>query len=335
MPSLHSELRRSVDWLDMLSACAACARLGVASRIGDVKRAAGVRALDLARERAVTQTIGALWGMYGGERTATAPRRLWRVLMRHARAIEPECLALHLGPMRTHSDRATARALRHAQRLPSAAFGEACSRACRVGGAIIPVLNTLSGPVRAAVRICRAVRGLLTARCTAAVRHAFSCGNGRRHAHSAVAQPHALVQCSAWAGGSRMVSAAARSAAAAPSISAAAHGAGAITTPALALAMGRRAATPTHSSAMNRTTFAICARGQIARAVHGSRTEALAYDARCGSARHCAALMLAAIRHWRAYHDALWIDAAAGESAYASARERGMTPLPRLAAGNE
>ncbi|CUX76415.1 prephenate dehydratase [Candidatus Tremblaya princeps] len=318
MPSFYTELRQLINGHDVLSACAARARLGVASRIGDMKRAAGMRSYDAERERTVAREVVVRWDVYGGTRIAPAPLSLWRCLMMSARSVEPECLALHLGPMRTHSERAAIMALRQSQRVQFASFGEACSMACRAGCAILPVHNTLSGAVSAALRVCSVLRGLLAALCSVAVKHAPAPGSCRLVAHTAVAQKHALWQCSSWFCDSSMVASVARSASEAPAIAAAAQGACAITTPALAHAMGRPGAAHVHRSEMNRTSFAVCARGGAARAVIGARVVAWSLDSRCCGVRHCAAWLLIALRHSSTSHCALVIEAARGGAAFAA-----------------
>ncbi|CUX76437.1 prephenate dehydratase [Candidatus Tremblaya princeps] len=323
MPSFHTELRQYINGHDVLSACAARARLGVASRIGDMKRAAGMCSYDPARERTVAREVVVRWDVYGGRRIAPAPLSMWRCLMRSARSVEPECLALHLGPMRTHSERAAIMALRQSQRVQFASFGEACSMACRAGCTILPVHNTLSGAVSAAIRVCSVLRGLLAALCSVTVMHAPAPSSGMRVAHTAVAQKHALWQCSSWFCDSSMVASVARSASEAPSIAAAAPCACAITTPALARAMGRHGTAHAHRSEMNRTYFAVCAR-----AVIGTRVVAWSLDSRCCGVRHCAALLLIALRHSSTSHCALVIEAARGGAAFAarSALRSGLAP---------
>ncbi|WP_187148775.1 prephenate dehydratase domain-containing protein [Candidatus Tremblaya princeps] len=218
--------------------------------------------------------------------------------------------------MRTHSERAAIMALRKSQRVQFASFGEACSMACRAGCAILPVYNTLSGAVSAALRVCSVLRGLLAALCSVAVKHAP--GSCRLVAHTAVAQKHALWQCSSWFCDSSMVASVARSASEAPAIAAAAQGACAITTPALAHAMGRHGAAPAHSSEMNRTSFAVCARCGAARSVIGARVVAWSLDSRCCGVRHGAAWLLIALRHSSTSHCALVIEAARGGAAFAA-----------------
>ncbi|AEI75104.1 putative chorismate mutase/prephenate dehydratase [Candidatus Tremblaya princeps PCIT] len=326
MPRFHTELRQYINGHDVLSACAASARLGVASRIGDMKRAAGMCCYDAARERAVAREVAARWDVYGGRRIAPAPLSLWRCLMMSARSVEPECLALHLGPIRTHSERAAIMALVQSQRVPFASFGEACSMASRAGCAILPVHNTLSGAVSAAIRVCSVLRGLLAALCSVAVMHAPAPSSGRRVAHTAVGQKHALWQCSSWFCDSSMVASVARSASEAPSIASAAQGACAITTPALARAIGRHGAAHAHRSEINRTSFAITARCGAALAVIGSRVVAWSLDSRCCGVRHCAARLLIALRHSSTSHCALVIEAARGGAAFAARSALSQSP---------
>lgn len=326
MPNFHTELRQYINGHDVLSACTASARLGVASRIGDMKRAAGMCSYDAARERTVAREVVVRWDVYGGTSIAPAPLSLWRCLMMSARSVEPECLALHLGPMRTHSEHAAIMALRQSQRVQFACFGETCSMACRAGCAILPVHNTLSGAVSAALRVCSVLRGLLSALCSVAVMHAPAPGSGRRVAHTAVGQKHALWQCSSWFCDSSMVASVARSASEAPSIAAAAQGACAITTPALARAMGRHGTAHAHHSEMNRTSFAVCVRCGVERAVLGSRVVAWSLDSRCCGVRHCVALLLIALRHSSVEHLALVIEAARGGAAFTARCVRRQSP---------
>ena len=291
-----------------------------------MKRAAGMCCYDAARERAVAREVAARWDVYGGRRIAPAPLSLWRCLMMSARSVEPECLALHLGPIRTHSERAAIMALVQSQRVPFASFGEACSMASRAGCAILPVHNTLSGAVSAAIRVCSVLRGLLAALCSVAVMHAPAPSSGRRVAHTAVGQKHALWQCSSWFCDSSMVASVARSASEAPSIASAAQGACAITTPALARAIGRHGAAHAHRSEITRTSFAITARCGAALAGIGSRVGAWSLDSRCCGVRHCAARRLIALRHSSTSHCALVIEAARGGAAFAARSALSQSP---------
>ena len=192
-------LRRRIDEIDRELLALLNRRAGVASQIGELKRAEGSPAFRPEREAAV---IDGLKAVNGGPLPASSVAPIWREIMSACRALETPTRVAYLGPAGTFSELATLAYFGSSiVKLPCAnadeVFHAASAGAADFG--VVPVENSSEGVVTRSLDLFLTTPLTIVGETSLLVRHNLLRSSDSLDGISAVcAHPQALAQCHAW-----------------------------------------------------------------------------------------------------------------------------------------